>query len=56
MKTMPNAKAIRLGYHADKRKRRRQHRQMARKLSSYGGSTMWAVAMWHREQARWVGR
>lgn len=54
-------RAIKMGYSADKRKRRRQHRQAARQLMGAGtllnsktprNSTPGLVARWHLAQAR----
>ena len=53
--------AILMGYSADKRRRRRQHRKIARQLLREGGffnnysapgSTAWCVAQWHKANAR----
>jgi hypothetical protein len=53
--------ALEMGYAADKRKRRRQHRVAALELLKNGGllnwnsargSTFWQVAQWHKAQAR----
>lgn len=61
MKLMKEAIAIRLGFSADKRKRRNQHRRMAKKMLHKGGffncysargSTLGEVASWHLNQAR----
>lgn len=50
-----------MGFSADKRKRRREHRQAARKLLRSGGffnnlsaprTAYWEVAQWHKAQAR----
>lgn len=62
---MPSAlnktRAQKMGYSADKRKRRRQHRQAARELMVGGtllngraprGSIPGSVAAWHLAQAR----
>lgn len=55
------AEARDMGFSADKRKRRREHRQAARKLLRSGGffnnlsaprTTYWEVAQWHKAQAR----
>jgi hypothetical protein len=52
-------------YSIDKRKRRNQHRTMAKSLISSGGffnglsakgSTFGSVAWWHLQQARYLGR
>ena len=66
MKVMSNDQALKMGYSADKRKRRRQHRQNARDVLGQGGvfvgippqrgSTLYAVAQWNLYQARWLGR
>lgn len=54
-----------LGFSADKRRRRNQHRRAAKQLLKSGGffnglsargSTFHAVAMWHLAQARYLGR
>lgn len=45
-------RAAAMGYSADKRKRRRQHRKNARYLRSVGGSITYAVGIWHLQQAR----
>jgi hypothetical protein len=54
-------RALMMGYSADKRKRRREHRVAARELIGAGtflnarapvGSTSWEVARWHLAQAR----
>lgn len=53
--------ALRMGYSPDRRKRRGQHRRMARELLGGGtllnptapkGSVPYAVAQWHLAQAR----
>lgn len=53
------------GFSRDKRKARRQHRNLAKKLLVEGtmlnypaprGSIPHAVAMWHLYQARYLGR
>lgn len=53
------------GYSTDKRKRRNQHRNMAKHLLTSGsflsaktriGSTLWFVAKWHLDNARYLGR
>ncbi len=58
---MKAATALRLGYSADKRKRRRQHRKAAAALIRAGtllnskahrGTTPNSVAAWHLAQAR----
>ena len=55
------ARALKMGYSADKRKRRRQHRQAARQLMGAGTllnarsslqSIPVIVAAWHLAQAR----
>lgn len=52
--TMSKAKAVSMGYSADKRKRRRQHRKNARFLGTNGGGSIFgSVVRWHRTQARW---
>lgn len=52
-------------FSSDKRKRRRQHRRAARRLIEMGtllnaralpGMTPHAVARWHLQQARYLGR
>jgi hypothetical protein len=52
-------------FSTDKRKRRRQHRQAARRLIANGtlfnaralpGSSPSVVAWWHLQQARYLGR
>ncbi len=54
MHTLNKSRALALGYSADKRKRRRQHRKSAKHLSCEGGKTIAFVASWHRAQARWI--
>lgn len=63
MKAMAKELAVKMGYSADRRKRKRQHRKAARKLLRGGtlfhsvapvGSIPWCVAKWHLEQARAV--
>lgn len=58
-------RAAALGYSADKRRRRREHRRNARDLLEGGvlfyakapvGSTPHTIAMWHLYQARYWGR
>ena len=53
------------GYSLDKRKRRNQHRRNARHILQSGGffdnfashgSTLWCIAQWHLNQARYLGR
>lgn len=60
---MPTDQAVAMGFSADRRKRRRQHRLAARRLlASTGvfvpqqapGTSFHAVAQWHLEQARWL--
>ncbi|MGZ8918955.1 MAG: hypothetical protein ACXW0T_12105 [Methylobacter sp.] len=55
--------AVKIGFHKDKRKRRRQHRKQADFLLKQGGffntysasgSIFWDVAMWHKSQARGI--
>lgn len=61
MSLLKSEKATLMGFSSDKRKRRRQHRTAARNLLKSGGffngfsargSTFYAVAMWHLNQAR----
>lgn len=63
MKILSQAEAMKLGYSADKRKRRRQHRNNAKRLIDGGtflnskaprGSTPGLVARWHLAQARGI--
>ncbi len=63
MKLMKEAQAVKMGFHLDKRKRRRQHRRAARQLIGAGtllnakaprGSTLYVVAQWHLFQARYL--
>jgi hypothetical protein len=65
MRVLPVAQALKMGYSADKRKRRREHRRAARMLIASGtifnaraprGSIPHSVAAWHLFQARWDGR
>lgn len=58
---LSTARALKMGYSADKRKRRRQHRQAAQQLLGAGtllnaraprGSIPGTVAAWHLAQAR----
>lgn len=63
MKILTQAEAIKLGYSADKRKRRREHRANAKRLIA-GGTFLNArapkdsipgfVARWHLAQARGI--
>lgn len=64
-KVMTQQEARQRGFSADKRKRRREHRQAARALIHGGtlfnarapiGSIPWEVSRWHLWQARHVGR
>lgn len=61
MALLNKTRAAQMGFSADKRKRRRQHRQAAKNLLTNGGffnglsgpdSTFWQVAQWHKAQAR----
>lgn len=61
MALLNTKRAVQLGFSADKRKRRRQHRTAAKQLLTNGGffnrfsapgSTFWQVAQWHKAQAR----
>lgn len=61
MAPLNKQRAAQMGFSADKRKRRRQHRQAAKNLLNNGGffngysslgSTFWQVAQWHKAQAR----
>lgn len=63
MKTMSAKKAAELGFSADKRKRRRQHRAAARRLTEFDrmlgerpavGTVSHGVASWHLNQARFL--
>lgn len=63
MKAMAKELAVKMGYSADRRKRKRQHRKAARNLLRGGtllnavvpaGSIPLCVAKWHLEQARAV--
>lgn len=57
MRTMSQRWATDNGFGSDKRKRRRQHRRCALYLlRNGGGHTFEAVAWWHRQQARYLGR
>jgi hypothetical protein len=65
MRVLSDAQALKMGFSADKRKRRRQHRSAARDLLRSGGffnrqsvpgTTFWSVAQWHRGQARSLKR
>lgn len=66
MRVLTQRRAQQMGYAADKRKRRRQHRKNAQTLMQGGtflnpgraprGSIPGDVAAWHLQQARWVGR
>lgn len=62
-RALPAAKAQKMGFSKDRRKRRSQHRQAARRLIDSGtllntkaprGSTPHAIAAWHLAQARWL--
>lgn len=61
MALLNKTRAAQMGFSADKRKRRRQHRKAAKNLLINGGffngfsapgSTFWQVAQWHKAQAR----
>lgn len=61
IKLLSDDKAIRMGYSADKRKRKNQHRELAKQLlgengffaqGKQRGTTMNALAHWHLAQAR----
>jgi hypothetical protein len=61
MKLLGRNKAVDMGFSADKRKRRNEHRAAAKKLLKSGGffncysargSTFGQVAAWHLSQAR----
>ncbi len=61
MKLLSHQRALKMGYSADPRKRRRQHRIQARKLLREGGffngfsargTTFGDIAHWHLAQAR----
>lgn len=64
MKILTMIEAMRMGYSADKRRRRRQHRRNARYLMAAGtfmnpghsprGSIPQGVAAWHLAQARGI--
>ena len=57
MRVLKPQQAARLGFSPDKRRRRREHRAAARRLlASSGGGTVAAVAHWHCQQARYLGR
>lgn len=51
-KVLTPAQAVRMKYPRDRRKCRRAHRRNAVSLKASGGSTMYAVALWHEWQAR----
>lgn len=61
MKLLGKKKAVEMGFSADKRKRRNEHRAAAKKLSKSGGffngfsargSTFGQVIAWHLSQAK----
>jgi len=61
MKILKREQAAKMGFSADKRKRRHQHRCAAKNLLREGGffncfsargSTFGQIAMWHLSQAR----
>lgn len=63
MRAISKERAISMGYSADRRKRRRQHRKNAKRLLENGGllngfsavgSSFWYVAQWHLQQARYL--
>lgn len=65
MKVLSDAQALKMGFAADKRKRRRQHRSAARDLLRSGGffngmsavgTSFWSIAQWHLGQARRLKR
>lgn len=65
MRVLSDAKALKMGFSADKRKRRRQHRSAARDLLRSGGffnrmsargTTFGSIAQWHLGQARSLKR
>lgn len=62
---LSNERAVRMGYSSDKRKRKNQHREMARQLlgeqgffarGADRGTTMNSIAVWHLTQARMLAQ
>lgn len=59
MKVLKRAEAMRMGYFADDRKRRRQHRKSAkqlRQICDVARVVSVGVLRWHLHQARYIGR
>ena len=63
MRVLTTAQALRMGFSADRRRRKRQHRRAARALMQGGtllnpragrGTIPGDVARWHLEQARYL--